>query len=89
VICIGGVAEKNLNEFTLVGCDYATEVFKMTTDTKVARKSPNGDIYWYWVDKKSLGFSPTSKINLNASDREDLANERRFFYWYNLGKDGG
>ncbi|CAD8090173.1 unnamed protein product [Paramecium primaurelia] len=77
IVCIG--AKLNLN-LKLIGCDLASEIFSLTQNAYSARKSKNGEIYWYWFSSKSFGFSPNRDIALNNTDEEDPSCELRFSY---------
>ncbi|CAK90005.1 unnamed protein product (macronuclear) [Paramecium tetraurelia] len=77
LVCIGARENKNLR---LIGCDLASEVFSITQDAYSARKSQNGEMYWYWVQSKSFGFSPNKNIALTNIDNEDLSSELRFSF---------
>lgn len=62
---MGGYDLSNPNVLTLCAIDEAIEFVnaKILDETK-AIKSKNGNIYWYWNEGLSFGFSPTPKIAL-------------------------
>ena len=73
-----------------MACDFASEVFQSTKSERKARKSQNGEIYWYKVDERSFGFSPNENITLTLCDDLDPEDERRFSVWHGIRvRDGG
>ncbi|CAD8062174.1 unnamed protein product [Paramecium sonneborni] len=89
IICIGGMKVDNPQILLVVGCDYQQEIFQFTNNWQHARKSQQGDIYWYMLDKFAFGFSPKEEILLTLCDDLDPSDQMRFSYWFENGRDGG
>ncbi|KRX05580.1 hypothetical protein PPERSA_12758 [Pseudocohnilembus persalinus] len=69
LICVGAInKEENENKIQLGAIDKKSEVFQLSQSCKKARKSENGDIYWYFVEKKSFGFADNEQIQLKDGD---------------------
>lgn len=55
-----------------MACDYAYEIFTITTSRDTARKSRSGDnLFWYFVPRISIGFAPNEKVHLQLADNFD------------------
>ncbi|CAD8140385.1 unnamed protein product [Paramecium octaurelia] len=87
-ICIGGVSVNDPDSFILCATDYASEFYTETQDLKLARKSRNGEIFWYYVRNRCIGFSPMSKVDLKYPDVDNEEGDLRFSLWLFHGQGG-
>ncbi|CAK60645.1 unnamed protein product (macronuclear) [Paramecium tetraurelia] len=87
-ICIGGVNIKEPDQFILCATDYASEFYTETQNLNLARKSRNGEVYWYYVRNRCIGFSPMSKIDLKYPDVDNEEGDLRFSLWLFHGQGG-
>ncbi|CAD8131900.1 unnamed protein product [Paramecium pentaurelia] len=87
-ICIGGVSIQEPDQFILCATDYAYEFYTETQNLNLARKSRNGEVYWYYVRNRCIGFSPMSKIDLKYPDVDNEEGDFRFSLWLFHGQGG-
>ncbi|CAD8127009.1 unnamed protein product [Paramecium sonneborni] len=87
-ICIGGVSIKEPDQFILCAIDNAYEFYTETQSLHLARKSRNGQVYWYYIRNRCIGFSPMSKIDLKFPDVDNEEGDLRFSLWLFHGQGG-
>ena len=71
LICIGAINEnEDPDDIILCGIDYIAYALRKTNSLYQAVHGSN-DIYWYWVEDKSFGFSPKKGIWLSCADHAE------------------
>ncbi|CAK71514.1 unnamed protein product (macronuclear) [Paramecium tetraurelia] len=89
IACFGGISLQKPTHFALMACDYAFEIFTVTTSREKARKSRSSkDLFWYFVPRISIGFAPNENVNLQLADNVDPEDPYRFSMWLDHSQGG-
>ncbi|CAD8159861.1 unnamed protein product [Paramecium octaurelia] len=89
IACFGGISLQKPTHFALMACDYAFEIFTVTTNREKARKSRSSDdLFWYFVPRISIGFAPKENVNLQLADNVDPEDPYRFSMWLDHSQGG-
>ncbi|CAD8153823.1 unnamed protein product [Paramecium octaurelia] len=89
IACFGGISVKKPSHFAVMACDYAYEIFTITTSRDRARQSRSSDnLFWYFVPRISIGFAPNEKVQLQLADNFDPQDQSRFSIWVDHPQGG-
>lgn len=85
-VALGAKATAASATLTLVALARSEDALAPTSSTSQAQ-GPHFGVYWYNMDGKSLGFAPSSTVELNSADIYDGSDPYRLSWHKNDGGD--